>query len=220
MSIGFSFFMGVAGGAAAAANRNYSAQYHFEPGLVMTPVLSAAVCVAIVGLLASCSQLPEAPPAAKVVWLEQNWSAAQRQWFHHVSQGTATLPLPYDWFMVIEQAELRPFGTPALFSDPAHLRRWGFIDSPLGSGNPGGLPVGFAIDEKHRDPNTGQVSRAIGLTCAACHTGQLRFQGTAIVVDGGPAMRPHRHGQRAGPGGGLYPLCARPLRPLRTAGAG
>ena len=89
--------------------------------------------------------------------------------------------------MAFEQAGLRPFGTPTLFSDPAHLRRWGFIDSPIGSGNPGGLPVGYAIDEQHRDPNTGQISRAIGLTCAACHIGQLRYRGAAILVDGGPA---------------------------------
>ena len=154
----------------------------------MTAIRTAAICVSTLWMLASCTQLPEAPVATKAVWLEQNWTAAQRQWFHHVSQGTATLPVPYDWFMAFEQAELRPFGSPALFSDPAHLRRWGFIDSPVGSGNPGGLPVGFAIDEQHRDPNTGQVSRAIGLTCAACHTGQLRYQGTAILVDGGPAM--------------------------------
>ena len=110
----------------------------------MTPGRTAAICASTLWMLASCAPLPEVPVASKVVWLDQNWTAAQRQWFHHVSQGTATLPVPYEWFMALEQAELKPFGTPALFSDAAHLRRWGFIDSPVGSGNPGGLPVGFA----------------------------------------------------------------------------
>jgi len=140
------------------------------------------------GLLSGCADLPVAPPAGVVIWLAQGWTAAQRQWFHHVSQGTATLPVPYDWFMALEQPELGGFDAPGLFSDAAYLRRWGFIDSPIGPGNPGGLPVGFAIDENHRDPSTGRVSRAIGLTCAGCHTGQLRYRGATLRIDGGPAV--------------------------------
>jgi hypothetical protein len=137
--------------------------------------------------LVACAPLPVVPAPERVVWLEQNWTPAQRQWFHHVSQGTATLPVPYGWFMALEQPVLRPFGAPGLFSDIAYLRRWGFIDSPAGTDNPGGLPVGFARDPRHLDPNTGRVSDAIGLTCAACHTGQLSYRGTTIRIDGAPA---------------------------------
>ena len=38
--------------------------------------------------------------------------------------------------------------------------------------NPEGFPVGFAKDTV-TDVNTGQTVEVVGLTCAACHTGQL-----------------------------------------------
>ena len=77
------------------------------------------------GLLSGCAELPVAPPAGVVIWLAQGWTAAQRQWFHHVSQGTATLHVPCGWFMALEQPELGGFDAPGLFSDAAYLRRWG-----------------------------------------------------------------------------------------------
>src|SRR5580765_2583014 len=42
--------------------------------------------------------LPAATKPATVYWLDQNWTARDRYWFHHASQGTATFPVPYDWF--------------------------------------------------------------------------------------------------------------------------
>lgn len=46
--------------------------------------------------------------------------------------------------------------------------------------NPDALPVGFVKDRyKGKD--------YLGLTCAACHTGQLNYQSTGIRIDGGPA---------------------------------
>jgi hypothetical protein len=39
------------------------------------------------------------------------------------------------------------------------------------------------------DPATGKVGEdRIGLTCAACHTGQIHYKGIDIRFDGGPAM--------------------------------
>ena len=157
-----------------------------KPGMGWGAAL-AVVLVSGLGL-AACTPLPVVPVAERTVWLPQNWTAEQRRWFHHVSQGTATLPVPYEWFMALEQPALAPAGDPGLFSDAGYLRRWGFIDSPAGADNPGGLPVGFARNPDHRDPVSGKVFNAIGLTCAACHTGQLRYRGTQLLVDGGPAM--------------------------------
>ena len=54
--------------------------------------------------LVSCA--PTLPPATQVDqarWLGQNWSDDERFWFHHASQGTSTLPVPYDWFVALEQ---------------------------------------------------------------------------------------------------------------------
>ena len=35
-------------------------------------------------------ELPTYPPIGKAVWLDRNWSADQRNLFHHTDQGTQT----------------------------------------------------------------------------------------------------------------------------------
>lgn len=141
------------------------------------------------GFLSACSpSLPNLQPAEKAVWLEQNWTESERKWFHHAPQGTATFPIPYEWFMALEQPDIEIFGDPGLLSDNAYLLRFGFIKSEAGGDNVAGLPVGFAVDRKFKDPVTGKPMNAIGLTCAACHTGHLNYKGTEIRIDGGPAV--------------------------------
>ena len=110
----------------------------------------------------------------KCVWLEQNWSDGESAWFHNVSQGTATFPMPYAWFRHLEQPEvglLEPFRKVGLISDPAFLARLGFLApdescDPRDQGEPrpghGVLPVGFAVLDKGKDPATGD-SREAGL---------------------------------------------------------
>ena len=52
-----------------------------------------------------------------------------------------------------------------------------------------GLPVGFARLAGVANPGTGAVEPdRIGLTCAACHTGSIRYKGISVRFDGGPAM--------------------------------
>jgi processive rubber oxygenase RoxA-like protein len=165
--------------------------------------------------------LPDAPATKAAYWLDQNWSIEDRYWFHHVSQGTATFPVPYAWFVALEQPYLRLFSEPGLMKDSPYLERFGFIPSPqtihtddttlrrfgyasifettpapASSGlwktpveNVDGLPVGFARMTGVVDPATGRrEDDKIGLTCAACHTGQLHYKGVAVRFDGGPAM--------------------------------
>jgi hypothetical protein len=74
--------------------------------------------------------LPKAAPVTSAYWLNQGWTTEDRQWFHHASQGTATFPVPYKWFMALEQPYLHLFGRPGLVSDSAYLERFGFIPSP------------------------------------------------------------------------------------------
>jgi hypothetical protein len=51
------------------------------------------------------------------------------------------------------------------------------------------LPVGFARMTGVINPGTGQPqSDMIGLTCAACHTGSVRYKDVSVRFDGGPAM--------------------------------
>jgi hypothetical protein len=52
-----------------------------------------------------------------------------------------------------------------------------------------GLPVGFARLTGATDPGSGVPEPdQIGLTCAACHTGSIRYKGVSVRFDGGPAM--------------------------------
>ena len=145
--------------------------------------------------------LPHEKPIQAVHWLDQNWTKEDSAWFHHASQGTEILPVPFDWFMALEQPGLTLLSAPDLLTDSAYLARMGFIpdgkkgrtrgsnamapSTGLGwqeSENEAGLPIGFA-----RTKFAGAEDR-IGLTCSACHTGHIEYRGHSIRYDGGPAM--------------------------------
>jgi hypothetical protein len=169
--------------------------------------------------------LPKPAPVNSAVWLNQGWTTEDRHWFHHASQGTATFPVPYKWFIALEQPYLHVFRKPGLVADSAYLERFGFIPSPKSvdtdasnllaygytpgsqanaepvpatviaglkptpADNSDGLPIGFARLTGAVNPVTGAAEPdKIGLTCAACHTGSLHYQGSSIRFDGGPAM--------------------------------
>ncbi|EJN11374.1 hypothetical protein PMI42_05334 [Bradyrhizobium sp. YR681] len=164
--------------------------------------------------------LPTVPETTAAFWLDQNWSLKDRHWFHHSSQGTATFPVPYDWFVALEQPRLHLFSRPGMMKDSTYLERFGFIPSPQSiqtdtttlrrfgyanayettqpsdwstkwtpAENVDGLPVGFARMTGVTDPATGRREEdRIGLTCAACHTGQIHYKGIDVRFDGGPAM--------------------------------
>ena len=74
--------------------------------------------------------LANMPPVKAARWLDQNWSTEDRHWFHHVSQGTKTFPVPYAWFVALEQPRIHLFSRPGLLSDTSYLERLGFIPSP------------------------------------------------------------------------------------------
>jgi len=152
--------------------------------------------VAVVTLsMAGCQQLQavfatrpsEIMPAYKPVDVQygkQNWSAGQREWFYHAPQGTELMP--YEWFLALEQPKLKVFGAVPKFSDPEYLARFGFLPDATSAENPHGLPVGFAKDTV-TDVKTGQRVDVVGLSCAACHTGQVEYKGKGVRIDGGSA---------------------------------
>ena len=74
--------------------------------------------------------LPARVPVKAAYWLDQNWSTQDRFWFHHATQGTATFPVPYSWYVALEQPGLRLFTRPGMLADSAYLERFGFIPSP------------------------------------------------------------------------------------------
>ncbi len=125
-------------------------------------------------------------PPEQFIRAEQGWTDDQRLHFHHTPQGTRLVP--YDWFMALEQPCLSLFGCD-LFTDKTYLARFGFLSSQADSKlNPDGLPIGFARHEDFYDPETKETYPVVGLTCAACHTGELHYGKYAVQVDGAPAM--------------------------------
>jgi cytochrome c2 len=103
----------------------------------------------------------------------QNWQPADSLWFYSVTQGSNMMP--YDFFMVLEKK-----GTSELFRSNENMNRYRYLPQKATSSNPDALPVGFVKDTYKGDDY-------IGLTCAACHTGQINYKGKGIRIDGGPA---------------------------------
>jgi hypothetical protein len=157
----------------------------FHPAIALASLFACALAGSSAGR-AKTPALPHYSAPARELWLDQGWSDQQRSWYHHVSQGTDTLPIPYAWFLALERPE-PSLASPGLLSDPAYLDRLGFIPSPRGADNPDGLPVGFARTTAI-DPNDGKPFDHVGFTCAACHTGRIDYRGTRLLIDGGPAL--------------------------------
>ena len=136
---------------------------------------------AITGIiLAGCSELPGPNPPAdpvSVTYLDQGWGAEMRDLFYYTPQGSQLIP--YRWFLALEH----PSGA-GLLRDDGHFERLRFVTDRTSRTdlNPDGLPVGFA-----REPNPGGEDW-LGLTCSACHTSQIEYEGATIRIDGGPAL--------------------------------
>jgi mono/diheme cytochrome c family protein len=106
-------------------------------------------------------------------YLPQGWREQDSLWFYTVTQGSDLLP--YDLFMEVEQP-----GTTTLFRDNDNINYFGYLPQNATSRNPDGLPVGF-VKDKFR------AHDYLGFSCAACHTGQVNYNGVGIRIDGGPA---------------------------------
>lgn len=109
-------------------------------------------------------------------YLDQNWNHETRMEWWYTSQGARIIP--YDWFLALERSDSQE-----LVSSKANLEQYRFVAWPADSKwNPDGLPIGFVAD---KDMTSG--TRYIGVTCAACHTGKIAYQGKEYIVEGAPA---------------------------------
>jgi hypothetical protein len=118
------------------------------------------------------TQDPLGEPVTSVTYLAQNWSPSQSVQFYFTPQGSQILP--YDWFLALEQ----PSST-TLFRDNQNILKYRYLPQNPGPMNPDGLPVGFVAGQ-----GTGRTW--LGMTCAACHTAEIRLGVKAYRVDGGP----------------------------------
>lgn len=147
---------------------------------------------AIVELLIPPTLPRVAQTEGEPIYLDQNWSAETRDQYHHISQGTRTLPIPYQWFVSLPKPSSNLIGMffeeDQRLSGNDYLLRFGFIKGTVSEANPDGLPIGFAMTPTQTLSGLNERANAIGFTCAACHTGQFVHDGKQYVVDGGPAM--------------------------------
>ncbi|MCA9635056.1 MAG: hypothetical protein KC420_03370, partial [Myxococcales bacterium] len=122
-------------------------------------------------------KVEEPPPPPPPLFLDQGWDDAMRAKFYYTTQGSFLLP--YAWFLALEHPTAE-----SLLRDDVYFESLRFIPDPDTHGglNPDGLPIGF----------TRQVDAEgkpwLGMTCAACHTGQITHKGQAIRIDGAPAL--------------------------------
>lgn len=104
----------------------------------------------------------------------QNWGKAEQKAFYQTSQGSQIIR--YGWMLALEQ----PNSTDLFLAD--NLTRFGYLPDLFPSDadyNPEHLPVGFVRDNDEK-------GAWIGMTCAACHTSELKFNGRAYRIDGAP----------------------------------
>ena len=85
------------------------------------------ILVSFVIFVTGCAQIPTMPISNNIIWLEQGWTEQERQKFHHHSQGTMTLPIPYEWFAALEQPGFKLLGSKGLIIENGYLARLGFI---------------------------------------------------------------------------------------------
>jgi hypothetical protein len=130
-------------------------------GRMAVPALAASILSCAIGVGWSQSAPVGVAAAPEVTYAAQGWSASDRDTFYTTSQGSHMMP--YLWFKALRRLDAdAPFAAD-------QLQRYGYLSNSVSKSNPEGLPVGFVIDGS---PTSGQI----GMTCAACHTGQLEYQ--------------------------------------------
>ena len=125
------------------------------------PFVIALIIATTALVAAGCSWFSSGPSDTSQAW----WPSDQEQ-FYTTPQGSQLVR--YDWYLALEQP-----GTTTPFNAD-HLSRYGYLEY---KDNPDGLPLGFVRDLD---------KQWLGLTCAACHTNEIRYNGKTWRIDGAP----------------------------------
>jgi len=135
----------------------------------------ALVCLVILFATSLANSHPaQSQLSHRPIYLDQGWTAQQRTAWYSTSQGSRLLPAA--WMRALEAAQGE-----SKFLAPANMSRLGYLPGR----RPSDLPLGFVVDSATEG---GSAGPAVGMTCAACHTSELRIKGRAVRVDGGPAL--------------------------------
>jgi hypothetical protein len=99
---------------------------------------------------------------------------AQKESFYHLSQGAEIMP-----WTLLTAVDVADAGSTKPFVE--NLSRYGLLPDPA---RQDGLPVGLTLSS---NADTFGMEFA-GITCAACHVGEMRHDGKTLRVDGAPNM--------------------------------
>jgi mono/diheme cytochrome c family protein len=112
---------------------------------------------------------------ASTVWATPSW--ADRKAWYTTTQGSHLVE--YDVMLAVERA-----GSEKPFAERENLESFGFV-YPVEGGLTASsrLPIGVL-----KDRNAAEGRDYAGLSCAACHTGEIRTNGKRILVDGGQSF--------------------------------
>lgn len=110
---------------------------------------------------------------ANITWLDTGLSKGEQAIWHHLTEGSELVPMS-----VLEALRNPKNGQPFLYQ----LADYGFlVEDP----DPRKLAVGWTTQLREI---AGRTIPLIGVNCAACHTGELRYQGHTIRINGAPNL--------------------------------
>ncbi len=148
-------------------------------GLMLIVALLAVGACSSTDYHSEASDITGTPAVGEVperISLSQGWDQETRERFWFTSQGSRIIP--YSWFTWLEQPN-----SEELFRSSVHMEMLRYLPSDTSSDNPSGLPIGFvAAHDKKTD------EAWVGMTCAACHTNQIDYQGKKLLIDGAPTL--------------------------------
>src|SRR5215472_1669320 len=143
-------------------------------GLYLLAVVLYAIPV-VSGVLDETMEVSFSRPDPSIVLDYSNGlTPAQKESYYHLSQGAEILP----WFLLTAVDVADPDSTKPFVEN---LERYGLLPDPA---RKDGLPVGLTVAS---NPFTFGMD-FVGVTCAACHVSELRYDGKAVRIDGAPNM--------------------------------
>src|SRR6266850_500492 len=143
-------------------------------GLYLLAVVLYAIPVVSGALDDTMEVKYDRPDPSLVVDYSNGLTPAQKESYYHLSQGAEILP-----WLLLTAVDVADAGSTKPFVE--NLKRYGLLPDPA---RKDGLPVGLTVSSNAFTFGMDFV----GITCSACHVGELRHDGKAVRVDGAPNM--------------------------------
>ncbi|MFN0069630.1 MAG: di-heme-cytochrome C peroxidase [Limisphaerales bacterium] len=149
---------------------------HLRPAAVLEPLILAVSALLFAGCGRDGSPANDLPPVAvssNITWLPTGLSAAEQKTWHTLGEGSEVLPM-----VVLEVLKSPLTGRSFLES----LGAYGFLTTSTNAHEP---PIGITVATQDV---LGHQLPFIGVNCAACHTGEIQYQGQSLRMDGAPNL--------------------------------